>query len=233
MDRADRLSRFDAAPRPLILPSLLGCDFARVGEELDALARAGAYAVHLDVMDGHFVPNLSYGAPVIADWRKRTDFPFDAHLMISEPARYVDDFLKAGCDRILFHVEVVPEPAELARKIRAAGCRAGLVLNPPTSVEAVLPHLGEVDAVLVMSVMPGFGGQHFQPEVLAKVRAIRAARPGLTVLIDGGIKPSTAAEATAAGVTELVVGSAIFRPDGDYGSALREVESAARAGMPR
>ncbi|MBV8381486.1 MAG: ribulose-phosphate 3-epimerase, partial [Planctomycetaceae bacterium] len=122
----------NAAEPPLITPSLLNCDFARMAEELDALKRAGALAVHLDVMDGHFVPNLSYGAPVIADWRKWTGFPFDTHLMISEPARYVDDFIRAGCDVIIFHIEVVPEPVPLLRRIRDAGCQAALSLNPPT-----------------------------------------------------------------------------------------------------
>ena len=124
--RPARLEAWDAAPRPFVTPSLLNCDFARVGEELDALKRAGVVAVHLDVMDGHFVPNLTYGAPVIADWRKRTDFPFDAHLMMSDPGRYLDDFVKAGCDVIIFQIEAVPDPTELIRPDpggRAAGPR--------------------------------------------------------------------------------------------------------------
>src|SRR3954465_489291 len=117
--RAARLDLLNAVPSPFITPSLLNCDFARMAEELDALKQAGAVAVHLDVMDGHFVPNLSYGAPVIADWRKYTDFPFDTHLMISDPAHYLEDFINAGCDVVVFHIEVVPDPTKLARHIRS------------------------------------------------------------------------------------------------------------------
>jgi ribulose-phosphate 3-epimerase len=234
-DRAARLDVFKAcaAGSPLVTPSLLNCDFSRVGEELDALKAAGASAVHLDVMDGHFVPNLTYGAPVIADWRRRTDFAFDAHLMISDPARYVDDFVRAGCDVIIFHIEVVPDPVPLARKIRGLGCQAALSLNPPTPLSAVEPYLDDVDAVLVMSVMPGFGGQSFEPSVLDKVRALRAARPGLRISIDGGIKPDTAADAVAAGATQLVAGSAVFRTDGNYAAALAELARGARRGGER
>ncbi len=231
MDRSQRVRALDSAPRPFVTPSLLNCDFGRVAEELEGLKRAGTVAVHLDVMDGHFVPNLSYGPPVIADWRKATDLPFDAHLMIEEPARYLDAFVDAGCDSILVHIEVLPDPVPLLRRIRAAGCRAGLVLNPPTPLGSIEPHLDEVDRVLVMSVMPGFGGQAFEPEVLAKVRRLRELRPGLPVAIDGGIKAHNAAEVVAAGVTQLVVGSAIFRPDGNYAAALAEVAEAARRGL--
>ncbi len=212
-------------------PSMLNCDFNRVSEEMDALAKAGAPALHLDVMDGHFVPNISYGPPVIKDWRKRSDLPFDAHLMISEPGRYLDAFVDAGCDVILFHIEVEPNPLELIRRIRRAECHAGLVLNPPTPFSAIEPYLAEVDVVLVMSVMPGFGGQKFQPEVLDKARAIRRARPGLRVSIDGGINIHTAGAAAEAGVTQMVVGSATFRPDGNYSAALAELTEAARQGV--
>jgi ribulose-phosphate 3-epimerase len=229
--RASRLNQFNGFSGPLFTPSLLNCDFARMTEELDAVKRAGAHAVHLDVMDGHFVPNLSYGAPVIADWRKVTDLPFDAHLMISEPGRYLDDFVKAGCDVIIFHIEVMPDPRPLARRIREHGCQASISLNPPTPVTSVMPFLDEFDSVLVMSVKPGFGGQAFEPAVLEKVRALRAARPSLRISIDGGIKPDTAALATEAGVSQLLAGSAVFRSKGDYAAALDELVQGARRGF--
>jgi ribulose-phosphate 3-epimerase len=229
--RAERLALLNAFPRPFITPSLLNCDFARVAEELAALEHAGAAAVHLDVMDGHFVPNLSYGAPVIADWRKQTNFPFDTHLMISEPARYLDDFVAAGCDVIIFHIEVVPEPLALIKRIQAAGCQAALALNPPTPFAAIAPYLDAVDAILVMSVMPGFGGQTFEASVLDKVRAARAARPGLRISIDGGIKPATAAAAVAAGAGQLVAGSAVFHKPANYAAALAELAEGARCGL--
>ena len=231
--RPARLRAWDAVPRPFVTPSMLNCDFARVGDQLVALRDAGVAAVHLDVMDGHFVPNLSYGAPVIADWRKRTDCPFDAHLMMSDPGRYLDDFVKAGCDVIIVQVEAVPDPSNLLRRIREAGCRASLALNPPTPLAAIEPFLDQLDAVLVMSVMPGFGGQKFDPNVLAKVRALRAARPDLWISIDGGIKPDTAAEAVAAGVSQMVVGSGVFRGDGNYAAALAELAEGIRLGSER
>lgn len=227
-ERPARLARLNSAAVPVVTPSLLNCDFGRMAEELAALRQAGAIAVHLDVMDGHFVPNLSYGAPVIADWRKYTDFPFDAHLMMSDPGRYLDDFLSAGCDVIIIHIEAVPEPVPLLRKIRAAGCQAALTLNPPTPLSAIEPFLDEVDAVLVMSVMPGFGGQKFEAQVLDKVRALRAQRPDMRISIDGGINPTTAGEAVAAGATQLVAGSAVFRSDGNYAAALAELAAGAR-----
>jgi ribulose-phosphate 3-epimerase len=231
--RAQRLSVLDSAARPLVTPSLLNCDFARMAEELDALRDAGAVAVHLDVMDGHFVPNLSYGAPVIADWRPRTDFPFDTHLMISDPGRYLDDFVRAGCDAIIVHIEAVPEPTALLRRIRAVGCQATLALNPPTPLAAIEPFWDQLDAVLVMSVMPGFGGQPFEAAVLDKVRALRSARPGLRIAIDGGINPVTAEQAVAAGACQLVAGSSVFRGDGNYAAALAELAEGARRGSER
>jgi ribulose-phosphate 3-epimerase len=229
-DRSERLDDLDAAPRPLVSPSILDCDFSRVGEEIASLEKAGVRLLHLDVMDGHFVPNISYGPPVIADWRPRTDLAFDAHLMISEPGRYLDAFVKAGCDCITIHIEAVPEPTALIREIRRSGCRAALALNPPTPLESVLPYLAEVDKVLVMSVMPGFGGQSFDPSVLEKVRRLRAERPGMEIAIDGGIKPTNAGEVVAAGVTQLVVGSYVWRPDGNYAASLTELDRSARGG---
>lgn len=225
-ERSERLDALDQAPRPLVTPSILDCDFSRIGQELDALERAGAHAVHLDVMDGHFVPNLSYGPLVIKHWRPLTRLPFDAHLMISDPAKYLDAFIAAGCDAITFHIEAVPDPVTLLREIRRSGCRAGLAINPPTPLETIAPFLAEVDKILVMSVMPGFGGQSFEPQVLDKVRALRAARPQMEIAIDGGIKPSNAGEAVASGVTQLVVGSFIWRKDGNYAVSLAELAEA-------
>jgi ribulose-phosphate 3-epimerase len=179
------------------------------------------------------VPNLSYGAPVARDWRRDTDLPFDTHLMISEPARYLNDFVAAGCDIIIVHIEVLPDPRPLLRAIRDAGCKASLALNPPTPYSAIEPYLGDVDAVLVMSVMPGFGGQKFEAAVLDKVRAVRAARPALRISIDGGINPTTATDAVAAGVDQLVVGSAVFRADGNYAASLAELAEGIRRGRIR
>ena len=231
--RSARFAVWDAASRPFVTPSLLNCNFTRVGEELDALKAAGAVGVHLDVMDGHFVPNITYGAPVIADWRKRTDFPFDAHLMISDPARYLDDFVNAGCDTIIFQIEAVPDPTELIQRIKAAGCRASIALNPPTPLGQIMPFLDQADAVLVMSVMPGFGGQKFDPEVLDKVRALRSEQPTLWISIDGGVKPEQATLASEAGVSQMVVGSGVFRPDGNYTAALTELNEAIQQGTER
>jgi ribulose-phosphate 3-epimerase len=216
-----------------VTPSLLSCDFTRVGEELDALKRDGVAGVHLDVMDGHFVPNLSYGAPVIKDWRKRTDFPFDTHLMMSDPARYLDDFVDAGCDIIIVQIEAVPDPTSLIERIKAAGCRASLALNPPTPLASIEPFLDQLNAVLVMSVMPGFGGQKFDASVLGKVRALRASHPKLWISIDGGIKPDTAKLAVEAGVSQMVVGSGVFRADGNYAAALAELAEGIRHGTER
>jgi ribulose-phosphate 3-epimerase len=226
--RTARLHVLSTLAWPFVTPSLLNCDFSRVAEEIAALEKAGAVAVHLDVMDGHLVPNITYGAPVIADWRPHTDLPFDAHLMISDPERYLDDFVRAGCDVINFQIEAVPQPRALLRRIRDAGCQAGIVLNPPTPLSAIEPFLDEADSVLVMSVMPGFGGQAFEAPVLDKVRTLRAARPNLRISIDGGINPTTASLAVEAGVSQMVAGSAVFRKDGNYAAALAELAQGAR-----
>jgi len=208
---------------PLIAPSMLKCDFGNLHREVELLESAGAKVLHLDIMDGHFVPNLSYGPMVIERLRSLTDLPFDAHLMISEPARYLDDYLKAGCDCLTVHVEAVPDPVPLLRRIRESGALAGLALNPGTPVEAVEPALPLCDLVLVMSVEPGFGGQTFIPSALDKLRRLGGMMGSEALLsIDGGIGPSTIRSAAEAGAHVFVAGSAIFDAD-DYRSAVEEL----------
>lgn len=210
---------FDSAP--VIAPSMLKCDFSDLGGEIAALDRAGSRVLHWDVMDGHFVPNLSYGAMVIAAQRKRTEQLFDAHLMIADPARYLDDFLAAGCDAITFHLEAVPEPRALLRAIRTADRLAGLAINPGTPVDALRPFVDDCDVLLIMSVEPGFGGQAFLPAAIEKVRQARElAGPKTIVSVDGGIGPSTIAECARAGADLFVAGSSVFDTD-DYSAAMR------------
>ena len=223
----DTLRETWRAQVPLIAPSMLKCDFANLRQEVEQLEAAGAQLLHLDVMDGHFVPNLSYGPVVIERLREVTQLPFDAHLMISEPARYLEDFLKAGCDAITVHIEAVPDAADLLRSIRSAGAVAGISLNPGTPLSAIEGVLPDCDLVLVMSVEPGFGGQEFQPAVLEKVRTLRERsgdRP--LIAIDGGIGPETITQCAAAGAELFVVGSAIFDTN-DYRSAMEQLHSLA------
>ena len=207
---------------------MLKCDFGNLHRELELLESAGVPALHLDVMDGHFVPNLSYGPMVIERLRAMTELPFDAHLMISDPGRYLDDYLAAGCDCVTFHIEAVPEPGPILERIRRQGAVAGLALNPGTAVEAVRPYLPLCDLVLVMSVEPGFGGQKFQPVALDKLRRLRDwIGEGTLLSVDGGIGPSTIAETARAGAELFVVGSAIFDAP-DYRDAVSELTSLVR-----
>jgi len=202
---------------------MLKCDFSNLSREVAQLESAGARALHWDVMDGHFVPNLSYGPMVIERVRQLTDLPFDVHLMISDPGKYLDEFLRAGCDCVTFHVEAVEDARPLLRRIRESGAVAGLALNPGTPVETVESALPDCDLVLVMSVEPGFGGQTFQPAVLDKLRRLRdIAEPGTLLAIDGGIDPTTIAGAAESGAQLFVVGSAIFDTT-DYTAAIRDL----------
>jgi len=207
--------------RPLIAPSMLKCDFGNLEAEIARLEDAGAPSLHLDVMDGHFVPNLSYGPVVIEKIRNRTELLFDAHLMISDPAKYLDDYLNAGCDAITIHIEAVPEPGELLEKIRSAGCSPGLVLNPQTEVDRIRPWVSEADLILVMSVEPGFGGQKFMPVALDKLSAIKnLLRDDQFLSIDGGVGLETIAECARHGADTFVCGSSIFDNE-DYSAAIR------------
>lgn len=215
--------------QPVIAPSMLKCDFADLVGEVRRLEAAEAQVLHWDVMDAHFVPNLSYGAMLIHSVRSRTNLFFDAHLMIADPEKYLDDYLKAGCDAITIHIEAVPDPTHILQRIRAAGRLAGLALNPGTPVEAVAPWVPACDLLLVMSVQPGFGGQTFIPDVLAKALTLREmAVPGTCVSIDGGIGPHTIGDAAAAGVQLFVAGSSIF-DEKDYAAAMRDMERRAAA----
>ena len=201
-----------------IAPSVLGADFARLGEDiLDAVA-CGVDMLHLDIMDGHFVPNISYGPGIVKTINRVTDVFLDVHLMLSEPEKYFEKFREAGADAITFHVEVHRDPVAYGRQIRAMGIKSGLSLNPDTPVGAVLPYLQHFDLLLVMSVFPGFGGQRFIESVLPKIAAARrqidALRLPTKILVDGGVGPDNAEQVVLAGADILVMGTAFFRaPD--------------------
>ncbi len=197
-----------------IAPSILSADFARLGDEIRRVEEAGADLIHFDVMDGHFVPNISIGLPVLKSLRRVTRLPLDAHLMIENPERYVAEFVKAGANSISVHAEVCPDIPAIARTIRALGARASIAINPETDPDRVLAAAEHLDMILVMSVHPGFGGQEFIPSALDKLRRIRREldRRGLKVdvEIDGGVKLDNIAEVKAAGANVFVSGSGIF-----------------------
>ena len=194
-----------------VVPSVLSADFARLGSEIAEITSAGVKMVHLDVMDGHFVPNITIGPPVIAKLRKESDLVFDAHLMISEPARYAERFIEAGADHITFHIEVADDPGKLIETLHDLGCGAGICLNPETPVEAIASIAPLCDMVLVMTVHPGFGGQEFMPEAAKKVVRVREiVGPDIRVEVDGGIDPHTTPTVVSYGADTLVAGNAIF-----------------------
>ena len=203
----------------IISPSLLSCDFAKMGEEVKRMEEGGAQWMHIDVMDGHFVPNITIGAPVLKSLKKDMNSVADVHLMITDPLKYVEDFAKAGADYITFHVESDSDPLETINKIRELGCKPSISVKPKTPAEAIFPYLELVDMVLVMTVEPGFGGQSFMEDMMPKVRAIReeCEKRGLHdmhIEVDGGISSDTIATAAKAGANVFVSGSAIFKaPD--------------------
>ena len=198
-----------------IAPSVLAADFSQLGEEIRRVEDAGANFLHLDVMDGMFVPNISFGAPVIAAIRRGTKLIFDVHLMIKDPQRYLNDFIKAGADIITIHYESCDNPLSVIRQIRSHEVKVGVSISPGTPAQVLLPLLDEIDMILVMTVEPGFGGQKFMPEMLQKVRLLRKElirrKLNVDIEVDGGICEDNAAQVSQAGANILVAGSAIFK----------------------
>ena len=217
---------------PKFAPSILSADFARLADAVVAVERAGADWIHVDVMDGHFVPNLTFGPKMVADLRKATRLPLDVHLMIERPEDWVDRYADAGATYLTIHIEATRDVLGTLAAIRGRGVRPGLTLNPETAVDVVMPYLGSVDLALVMSVHPGFGGQTFIESALDKVRTIREAlddqKLAAELEVDGGVKPDNCARVVAAGATVLVAGSAVFEDSAGPAAALRKFKHAIR-----
>ena len=218
--------------RVKLAPSILAADFSRLGEQIDLVEAAGADWVHVDVMDGRFVPNITIGPLIAAAARRSTTLPLDAHLMIVEPERYIEDFAAAGVNSLTVHVECSPHLHRTVERIHELGMRAGVALNPATPVESLSEILPFIDLVLVMTVNPGFGGQNFIPTSLSKIQRIRAmlderGLDGVELEVDGGIDPETAGAVVRAGATVLVAGSAVYRGSGSVAENLDRLRVAA------
>ena len=202
----------------LLAPSILSADFSKLGEEIKTAEEAGADIIHLDIMDGRYVPNITFGIPVVEKIRKTTDLPFDAHLMIVEPEKYVEDFIKAGVNMISFHMDATIHSHRLVDKIKNLGAKAGVVLNPATPVNTLEEIIYYIDYVLIMSVNPGFGGQKFIPQTLNKVSKLKnlmkeTGREDILIEIDGGINAENISRVSKEGVNIFVAGSAVFKGD--------------------
>jgi ribulose-phosphate 3-epimerase len=210
-----------------VAPSILAADFSRLGEQVAETEQAGAQRIHIDVMDGHFVPNLSMGPVVVKGLRPRTRLPLEVHLMVEQPDRFVDAFVKAGADTLIVHHEVLPDPRPLLRRIRGLGKRVGFAVNPENPIEAFAPYLAEIDLALCMTVHPGFGGQPYVPGSTERIRSLRTLidriNPKCELEVDGGIDELTAPEAVAAGANVLVVGTGIFGNPAGPAQAVRNL----------
>lgn len=216
----------------LISPSILSSDFSNLGEDTVKMCNAGADMLHIDIMDGHFVPNISFGPAVTKSIRPLTDITFDVHLMISEPLKYIDEFVKAGSDIITFHLESDDEPLEVIKKIKSAGKKVGISIKPKTPAKDIFPYLKDLDLVLVMTVEPGFGGQSFMEDMMPKLKEIReeAKRQGLDNLIlevDGGISDKTIKTAFDNGANAFVAGSYLFKKE-DYSEGIHSLREACK-----
>src|SRR4030067_3756602 len=209
-----------------IAPSILSADFSRLGEEVRAVERAGADLIHVDVMDGHFVPNITIGPLVVQGLKKLTSLPLDVHLMIEEPQRYIEGFAQAGSDWITVHAEVCPQLKRMVKRIRQLKVRPGIVLKPATSLKTLFPVLDDIDLVLVMSVNPGFAGQSFIPSTLKKIERLRKMvdqnRYPVGIEVDGGIKAENIGQVSRAGGDIFVLGTGIFKTE-DYGETIRKL----------
>ncbi len=198
----------------MIAPSILAADFSRLGDEVKASESGGASRIHVDVMDGHFVPNLSMGSCVVKSLRPVTKLPLEVHLMVTDPAKFVDGFVKAGCDSIIFHLEVMPDPRPLIEKLRGLGKGVGLAFNPDFDIQKVKPWLAEIDLALCMTVFPGFGGQKYieacNPRLVQLREWINAINPKCELEIDGGVDETTIVPAAVAGANVFVAGTSVF-----------------------
>lgn len=215
-----------------ISPSVLSADFSRLGEQIKSVGERDGEVLHLDVMDGHFVPNLTFGPMLVKAMRKMTDMVLEAHLMISEPDNYIDDFIRAGADIVLVHPSTCPSVSHSLKHIKALGAKAGLVVNPDENLSIIEPYLEEMDQLLIMSVVPGFGGQSFMPEVLNDLPLWRSAldENNILVEIDGGINKTTIGSTLNMGIHRFVAGSAVFNDQASPGENFQVLQALAKAG---